>query len=146
MSAKRAETPRALAIAALHKRAGELETARPRPTRAAPAGAPVVSPAAPAIDINQEIARERKLRNDNAEQDIALKRSTLRRLFVFLTAETVLIFIFALFQAVHWPADFRLDNWSFNLLVGATIAQITGMLFVAVRYLFPNGASPRSDS
>jgi hypothetical protein len=121
---------RASVVAALRKRAGELETV----SRA---------PAAATIDINQEIARERKLRNDNVEQDITLKRTTLRRLFRFLIAETALIFLFALFQATHWPLRFHLDEWSFNLLVTATIVQITGMLFVAVRYLFPNsGGGP----
>jgi hypothetical protein len=30
-----------------------------------------------------------------------------------------------------------MQEWSFKLLITATIAQITGMLFVAVRYLFP---------
>lgn len=89
------------------------------------------------IDIEQEIARERKIKNDNAEQDIALKRMTLNRLFRFLTAETVLIFLLAFFQGVHWPHGFHLEDWSFKILVGATIAQITGMLYVAVRYLFP---------
>ncbi|HEU4914205.1 MAG TPA: hypothetical protein VFT16_02240 [Candidatus Saccharimonadales bacterium] len=90
------------------------------------------------IDINEEIARERKIRNDNAEQDISLKRTTLITLFIFLAIETFLIFLLALFQAVGWPGNFSLDELSFRLLIGATIAQITGMLFVAVRYLFPN--------
>lgn len=131
---------RATALARLHKRAGELQAAEPFAARNnARVGSPAV--VGLAIDINQEIARERKLRNDNAEQDIALKRTTLRRLFTFLTAETAGIFLFALFQAVHWPARFALDKWSFDLLITATIAQITGMLFVAVRYLFPNGKS-----
>jgi len=89
------------------------------------------------IDINDEIARERKIKNDNAEQDIGLKRKTLIILFVFLAVETLLIFIFAFFQAIGRPDGFSLDEISFRLLLGATIAQITGMLFVAVRYLFP---------
>lgn len=89
------------------------------------------------IDINEEIARERKIKNDNAEQDIGLKRTTLITLFVFLAIETGLIFLFALFQAIGRPDGFILQEGSFRLLVGATIAQITGMLFVAVRYLFP---------
>ncbi len=90
------------------------------------------------IDISQEIARKQQLENENIAQDIRLKRITLDRLFLFLTAETALIFLFAFFQAVGGPSGFRLEDWSFRLVVGATIAQITGMLFVAVRYLFPN--------
>jgi hypothetical protein len=93
------------------------------------------------IDIEQEIARERKIKNDNAEQDIALKRTTLNRLFRFLTAETVAVFAVAFMQAVHKPWNFALQDWSFKLLVTVTIAQITGMLFVAVRYLFPTKSS-----
>ena len=91
----------------------------------------------PSIDINNEIAREQKLKNDNVEQDIQLKRSTLDRLFVFLTAETALIFAFAFFQAIRWPFHFHLEEWSFKLVLTVTILQITGMLYVAVRYLFP---------
>jgi hypothetical protein len=90
------------------------------------------------IDIEQEIARERKLKNDDAEQDIRLKRSTLNRLFIFLAVETVLIFVLAFCQGIHWPHHFHLEDWSFKVLTTATIAQIAGMLFVAVRYLFPS--------
>jgi uncharacterized integral membrane protein len=90
------------------------------------------------IDISQELAREQQLKNENAAQDIRLKRSTLDRLFWFLTIETALVFVFALLQATKQPAGFHLEDWSFRVIVGATIAQITGMLFVAVRYLFPN--------
>jgi hypothetical protein len=90
------------------------------------------------IDIEQEVARKQQLENENTAQDIRLKRITINRLFVFLGIETALIFMYAFFQAVHWPAQFQLEEWSFRLVVGATIAQITGMLFVAVRYLFPN--------
>jgi hypothetical protein len=90
------------------------------------------------VDIQQEIANRRgHLENEDKALDIRLKRITLDRLFWFLTAETVLIFLFAFFQAVEWPARFHLEEWSFRVVVGATIAQITGMLYVAVRYLFP---------
>lgn len=88
------------------------------------------------IDIEQEIAREQKIKNDNAEQDIALKHLTLRLLFGFLAIETALIFLFTFLQAVR-AHGFHLEEWSFKILVTATIAQITAMLFAAVRYLFP---------
>jgi hypothetical protein len=97
-----------------------------------------LEPEAKSIDIEQEVARKQQLENENTAQDIRLKRITIDRLFLFLVAETALIFLFAFFQAVNWPAQFQLEEWSFRLVVGATIAQITGMLFVAVRYLFPN--------
>ncbi|HUS25952.1 MAG TPA: hypothetical protein VMY99_01215 [Nevskiaceae bacterium] len=90
-------------------------------------------------DIDQEILREHRLQNDDTQQNIKLKRVTLNRLFIFLAIETSVIFLFAFFQAIGWPHKFDLEEWSFRLLVTATIAQITGMLFVAVRYLFPKG-------
>jgi hypothetical protein len=93
------------------------------------------------IDIEQEAAREQKIRNDNAEQDIRLKKVALNWLFGLLLGETTLIFLFSIFQGVRWPHNFHLEDWSFKLLVTATIAQITGMLFVAVRYLFPSGSA-----
>jgi uncharacterized integral membrane protein len=103
--------------------------------------------ARPQIDINDEIAREQKIKNDNAEQDIELKRKTLLWLFRFLVAESALIFIFSFMQAVQHPWHFHLDEWSFKLVVTATLAQITGMLFVAVRYLFPaNNGGKNSGS
>lgn len=95
------------------------------------------------VDINDEIARAEKIKNDNAEQDIQLKRNTWYRLFRFLIAETTLIFIFAFFQGIRWPWHFHLEDWSFKLLVIATIGQITAMLYVAVRYLFPNNGARR---
>src|SRR6266568_4945338 len=99
----------------------------------------VSTPGTDPIDINAEIVRERRLKNDNAEQDIQLKRKTLHRLFLFLTAESMLIFLFAFFQAIGSPSYFHLEDWSFKLLVAATIGQITAMLYVAVQYLFPKG-------
>lgn len=87
-------------------------------------------------EITQEEVRARKLVNDDRAQDIKLKKLTLNRLFVFLGIETAVIFIFALLQATSW-LGFELESWSFNLLISATLAQITAMLFAAVRYLFP---------
>lgn len=95
------------------------------------------------VDINSEIARAEKIKNDNAEQDIQLKRNTWYRLFRFLIAETTLIFVLAFFQAIQWPWHFHLEPWSFRLLIAATIGQITAMLYVAVRYLFPNNTPRR---
>jgi hypothetical protein len=111
-----------------------LDKAKRQPIRAVQM---VSTPPRTRIDIEQEIAREQKLKNDNAEQDIALKRQTLNRLF--LGIETTGVFLLAFCQATHWPAQFHLEEWSFKLLMTATILQITGMLFVAVRYLFPKG-------
>lgn len=87
-------------------------------------------------NIQDETARQKKLQNDDAEQDIALKRKTLNRLYWLLVAETVIIFSFSLLQATGW-LGFWLEEWSFKLLTTVTITQVTVMLFVAVSYLFP---------
>jgi hypothetical protein len=106
---------------------------------AKPVQFPTTSGATPSPErssISIEIAREKKLKNDDAEQDIQLKKATLERLFRLLISETVLIFAFAFLQATK-AFGFALEEWSFQLLTSVTIAQITIMLLVAVRYLFP---------
>jgi hypothetical protein len=108
---------------------GQLETRQTPPQQ--PGAAPT-----PKIDINDELARRERIRNDDAEQDIALKKQTLNRLFWFLGIETGLIFVFTFLQATGY-LRFSLEEWSFKVLVAATIAQITAMLYVAVTYLFP---------
>lgn len=89
-------------------------------------------------DVDAEITRRRRLQNDDVEQNIRLKRVVLNRLFWFLGIETFLIFAFTFCQATKLPLAFELPEWSFNILVTATILQIAAMLLVAVRYLFPN--------
>ena len=94
-------------------------------------------PTAPRQSFDEELERERRhLQNADLAQDIKLKKKTLNLLFWFLGLETVAIFTFALLQATHW-LGFSMEEWSFKLLISATIAQITAMLFVAVSYLFP---------
>lgn len=88
-------------------------------------------------DIDDELIREKRLKNDDIEQDIKLKRTTLRILFGFLLGETAMVFLYAYLQATR-TFNFALEEWSFKLLITATIAQIAGMLFVAIRYLFPH--------
>lgn len=127
---------------ALQRPTRELETLIDKYTQQQPiagiiARQQAVSPQKRAVDITGELARREKIKNDDAEQNIALKRQTLNRLFRFLSAETILIFSLALAQAIHRPYNFQLDEWSFKLVVTATLGQITAMLFVAVRYLFP---------
>lgn len=81
-------------------------------------------------------ARKRELENKSLEQDIELKRLTLWILFGFLAVETIAIFVMAWFQGLM-GFGFVLDEWSFRLIVGSTIIQITIMLQVAVKHLFP---------
>lgn len=81
-------------------------------------------------------AEREELKNKAFEQDIELKNKTLATLFWFLKIETLVIFCFTWFQATKW-LGFELEEWSFNLFVGATITQITAMLLIAVQHLFP---------
>jgi hypothetical protein len=78
----------------------------------------------------------KRLQNKALEQDINLRKETLKALFVFLGIETLIIFLFSLFQATGF-IGFKLEEWSFKLLTTTTIVQITIMLQVAVKYLFP---------
>ncbi|OHA58826.1 MAG: hypothetical protein A2571_00370 [Candidatus Vogelbacteria bacterium RIFOXYD1_FULL_44_32] len=89
---------------------------------------------------DKEEQRAKSLANDALEQDISLKKVTLNRLFIFLGIETTVIFILAFLQGVdtNRPGKFfYLEDWSFRLLVTATISQITIMLLIAVKHLFP---------
>ncbi|MBD3311407.1 MAG: hypothetical protein GF349_02845 [Candidatus Magasanikbacteria bacterium] len=80
--------------------------------------------------------KRKDLENQAFAQDIKLKRQTLQLLFIFLGCETIAIFAYTFFQGVEvW--GFKLEQWSFNLLVSATITQITVMLIIAVKHLFP---------
>ncbi|HVA96542.1 MAG TPA: hypothetical protein VND99_02715 [Candidatus Acidoferrales bacterium] len=87
------------------------------------------------LDINDEIARRENIKNKDLEQDIRLKKMTLIILFIFLGVETTIIFAFSLLQATSL-FGFKLEEWSFKLLVTATLIQIAFMLQVAVKYLF----------
>ncbi|MFA5888653.1 MAG: hypothetical protein WCW47_01295 [Candidatus Paceibacterota bacterium] len=88
--------------------------------------------------IQEKIALEKgQLENRAFEQDIGLKKNTLFILFWFLAAETVAIFVIAFFQGFK-TGGFEIEGWSFRLLITATITQITVMLLIAVKHLFPN--------
>ncbi len=80
--------------------------------------------------------RRKELENTAFEQDIHLKKMTLVILFSFLSLETAVIFLVSFFQAFAFHG-FALEEWSFKLLVAATITQITAMLLIAVKHLFP---------
>jgi hypothetical protein len=113
---------------------GQRKTPSARPVASHTSGHAPIAVAQQIDDIEQE---RKRLENQDYAQNTTLKRRTINLLFRFLALETTAIFVFAFAQATRWPADFHMEEWSFKLLVTATIAQITGMLLVAVRYLFP---------
>lgn len=82
-------------------------------------------------------ATRKTLENRAFAQNMSMKVITLIALLLFLLAETALIFFYTWCQATNWWS-FNLEEWSFRLLVGATITQITAMLIIAVKHLFPN--------
>lgn len=94
---------------------------------------PVVKPR---LNMEEEVVRAENLKNTAFEQDIRLKKITLIILFIFLGLETISIFSFAYLQGVNLQ-HFHLDEWSFKLLVTATLLQITYMVKIAVQHLFP---------
>lgn len=83
-----------------------------------------------------EKLRKQQIENDNAEKDQKLKEGTLKKLFIFLGIETAIIFVLAFLQGFSW-SKFKLDQWSFRLVITATLGQITAMLTIAVQHLFP---------
>lgn len=91
----------------------------------------------PENKIEEEIKEREKLKNNAFAQDIGFKKVTCIILFTFLAFEIALTFLFTYFQAIHLQG-FRLDEWSFRILLGATITQITFMIQRAVQYLFPD--------
>ncbi len=63
-------------------------------------------------------------------------------LFIVLGIESIIVFLIAISQGIsrfifteHY---FYLDEISFRILVSSTLLQITYMLQVAVKHLFPN--------
>lgn len=88
------------------------------------------------VKIDEELRERERLRNEDLEQDIKLKRLTLKALLGFLGGETAVIFGFAFLQGTK-IFGFSLEEWSFRMIVGATIIQIYLMLRIAVDYLFP---------
>jgi hypothetical protein len=101
------------------------------------AGPPEIPEQSPVSDqIRKEQARLARIENDIREKDQTLKEQTLRLLFAFLAAETVVVFGIALMQGFR-IFGFELDEWSLRLLLAATIVQTVSMLTIAIRHLFP---------
>jgi len=99
--------------------------------------APHSSPTSlPPVTLDEKIRRQ-QIENDNIEKDQRLKETTLRILFYFLTAETIVIFTLAFFQGFQ-TGEFHLEEWSFRLVIAGTLSQIAAMLIIAVKNLFPS--------
>lgn len=90
--------------------------------------------------IDKNIKTQSQIRREDADQNIRLKKYAFFILFGFLAVETIAVFVFTAFQAWKFYG-FELEEWSFKLLLGATLFQITFMIKIAVRHLFPDGKS-----
>lgn len=101
---------------------------------AAPSSRIVSGAETESVDKKIEEARALRIKNNNIEEDQRLKKDTLGKLFLLLTIETSIVFVMAFMQGFKL---FWLDEWSFRLLLSATLLQITAMLTIAVRHLFP---------
>lgn len=95
--------------------------------------------------IYDALEERKNIVNKSLTLDMTLKKFTLIALFIFLAIETLLVFLFTFWQAVgvvfFTNYNFKLDQWSFRLLLAATILQITAMLTIAVKNLFPQKGS-----
>ncbi len=89
--------------------------------------------------------KKEELLNEEFAQNMLLKKTTLNRLFLFLSVETLVIFILAILQGFKLTSGFYLEDWSFRLLVAVTISQITYMLQFAVKHLFPNNKEEKEE-
>lgn len=103
--------------------------------KATPANVMTIQRSLP-LRIPDVIAERKRLQNEALQQDIKLKKTTLNRLFWLLVGETIIIFMFSAFQGFRFWG-FLLEEWSFRILVTATLTQISVMLGIAVKHLFP---------
>jgi len=86
--------------------------------------------------------RKLRLENDGTEKDQGHKGMTLILLFILLYAETTTIFVLTFLQGFKWH-KFNLDQWTLRLVVSSTLAEIAGMLLIAVKHLFPDRKAER---
>jgi hypothetical protein len=65
-----------------------------------------------------------------------LKKSIATKVFNFLAIETVLVLLIVIMHGLTL-FGFRLEEWSLNIFITATIAQISAMAVIITRHLFP---------
>ena len=84
-----------------------------------------------------QVERDKKeIENEASKADIELKKKSLKYLFLFLLFETIIVFSFAFLQGFAHK-NFHLEEWTFRLVIAATISQVTYMLQHAIKHLFP---------
>lgn len=94
--------------------------------------------------INDVKIKNWEIKNKELLINIILKACTLVVLFLFLWWETDKIFNLALLQGQQ-DNNFELDEWSFRAMISATILEVTAMLFIAVKHLFPTDKNKKKN-
>jgi hypothetical protein len=88
-------------------------------------------------------ARIKEARADDVEGDIDLKWMIAKVVIGLLLAQTIIFFAIAFFQGLGflpwWPyvLKFHLDEWSFRILISATLLETYYLMRIVVTYLFP---------
>lgn len=93
--------------------------------------------------IDKEKVRARALDNEKKQaenglinKNQALKQLTLILLFILLFVESITLFVLTFFQGFKFY-NFDLDHITLRIVIVATLVQISAMLTIAVRHLFP---------
>lgn len=84
---------------------------------------------------DKERFRSEMLR-EQLERD--LKRTVAFRVFNFLAVETGLVLLIVMLHGARL-GGFQLEEWTLNIFVTATIAQISAMAVIITKSLFPGG-------
>ena len=88
----------------------------------------------------REISNEKlQAENDILTKNQGLKAVTLKLLFILLFCESLVLFVLTFFQGFGaWGFD--LDVVTLRIVVVASLLQISAMLTIAVRHLFPSAS------
>lgn len=103
------------------------------------------------IELNRATAEREVLKNKRLKEAIKILRQAYRiRWILFLSllglmfAETVLLVVFVYFYS-RAPSSNPIDNTTLQIIVGATILQISVMVAVIVKSAFPADMKPLID-
>jgi|GEM_PF-3463614 len=86
--------------------------------------------------------RVKRIRAEDMELDMHLKKVTLFALLGFLILETLALFVLTFFQGF---GIITIEEWTMRILTVSTIMQITFMLNIAVKYLFSISKSGKKN-
>lgn len=88
-------------------------------------------------------ANKKELENKDKQQDIELKKTTSRFLFILLTIETITIFTIVFLKGFN-VGGFNLGDTTLDIITSATLIQVAYMVTIVVSYLFPKNSKSKS--